>query len=117
MNRRSFLAAAVYGAVLYVVSRMPWYSHGAVFKVTQVAPYGSGMEYSGHQGAYVYNARRCCKNCQNIQASWTPSGAVDAMFWDQELTPINQSAARMSAEIQEMERLRRSAVAKFELAV
>ncbi len=106
MNRRSFLGAALSAAALYVVSRLPWY--GAVFRVARVDPSGSGMDYSGHLGKIVYNAERCCKNCQVIFAAWRPGGDVPngPSFIDSELQAVNPAARRMLEEIEAVKRLR-----------
>lgn len=101
LNRRGLLGAMLYGTAVYVVSWLPWCSHGAVFKVTWVDPDGSGMDYSGHLGLYVYNAKRCCQHCTIIFAAWTPGGEVDdgPCFGHRELTPVNPAAKRIMAEI------------------
>jgi len=119
MNRRGFLRAALSGVAIYVVSRLPWSKHGAVFRVTYVDKDGSGMDYSGHLGSYVYNATRCCKNCQIIFAAWKPGGDVDSgpSFIDHELTAVNPAAARILAEIRAAMQLRRGSTTDFALAV
>jgi hypothetical protein len=108
MNRRSFLTAALSAAALYVTSRLPWSPHGAVFRVVRVDPDGSGMEYSGHLGRVVYNAERCCKNCQVIFAAWRPGGDVanGPSFVDSELQAVSPAARRMLEEIEAVKRLR-----------
>ena len=102
MNRRGFLGAVLSGAAIYVVSRLPWNKYGAVFRVTRVDPDVSGAEYSGHLGSYVYNAERCCKNCEMIFAAFAPGGDVEngPGFVDTELTAVNPAARRILAEIQ-----------------
>ncbi len=101
MKRRTFLGALLTGALVALASRLPWMRYGAVFRVTQVDPDGSGMDYSGHEGSYVYNAQRCCKNCTLIFAAFAPGGDVDngPEFCHGELTPINGAARRMMAEV------------------
>ncbi len=103
MNRRHFLGVPLYGALVYILSRLPWTQrYGAVFRVTYVDKDHSGEEYSGHLGAYVYNATRCCTKCQVIFGAWKPGGDVDngPGFADHELTPVNAAAARLLADIQ-----------------
>lgn len=39
---------------------------GAVFKVIKVDTEGSGMDFYGHLGHVVFQAKRCCKNCSCI---------------------------------------------------
>jgi hypothetical protein len=73
-----------------------------------VDPQGSGMEYSGHLGHFLYNAHRCCKNCQIIFAAWTPGGDnQNAGFIDRELTPVNAEARRILADIKASDELKR----------
>ena len=100
MHRRSFLGALVGTFVVAVVSRLPWSPHGAVFRVIKVDPDGSGADYSGHLGAIVYNAERCCKNCSIIFAAWKPGEDVEngPAFCHDELTPVNAPARRIMAE-------------------
>jgi len=107
MNRRSFLAAILAGIAAHVVSRLPWYPHGAVFKVTWVDPDCSGLDYSGHLGAYVYNAKACCLNCTMIFAAWKPGGDVDngPCFGHRELTPVNRAARRIYDEIERRQKI------------
>lgn len=99
MDRRAFLSVFLYGVVITILSRLPWMRdrYGAVFRVVYVDPNGSGMDYAGHLGAYVYNAKRCCLNCQIIFAAWEPGGDVDngPSFATRELRPINGAASRM----------------------
>jgi hypothetical protein len=98
MNRRNFLSATVTGITVYIVSRLPWHPHGAVFKVTWVDPECSGADYSGHLGHYVYNAKRCCRNCTMVFAAWAPGGDVEngPGFGHRELTPVNGPAKRIA---------------------
>jgi hypothetical protein len=109
MNRRSFLSAVLAGVSTYIVSRLPWEPYGAVFKVVKVDPDCSGMELSGHLGMYVYNAKRCCKNCTIIFGAFVPGGDIsDGPFFSySELEPINQPAKEIVEAITEME-LKRS---------
>ena len=118
MNRRGFLLATLYGATIWVVSRLPWYPHGAVFKVTYVDPDGSGMDYRNHLGAYVYNATRCCLNCTTIFAAWSPGGDVEngPSFCHRELTAVNPAAKRLMADVVESIRLKSYSRASFSLA-
>lgn len=110
MNRRRFLLAFLSGLLVYAASRLPWSKSGAVFKVTYVDPDGSGMDYHSHLGSYVYNAKRCCKNCEMIFAAWEPGGDVDngPGFVEGELTPVNNEAKRVVAEIESAKELRRN---------
>lgn len=103
MNRRGFLGALVYGVFLFVASRLPRNNYGAVFYVKYVDPHGSGMDYHGHLGSYVYNGKRCCESCQVLFAAFKPGGDVDdgpAFYAPTELTPINPAAERILAEIE-----------------
>lgn len=97
MNRRSFLSTLVAGVLTWIVSRLPWEPHGAVFKVVKIDPDCSGAEMSGHLGMYVYNAKRCCKNCTIIFASFKPGGDISngPFFGHSELEPVNNSAREM----------------------
>lgn len=109
MNRRNFLSIAIYGAFIYVASRLPHNNYGAVFRITKVDPDGSGMDYHGHEGSYVYNAQRCCKNCQMVWAAWEPGGNNNELgLGDHELTPINAEARKIIAEINASKELRRN---------
>jgi len=102
MNRRSFLGAVVYGGFVWVASRLPGNRYGAVFRVVKIDPDGSGADYSGHLGAYVYNAQRCCPNCSVVFAAWTSGGDVEdgPSFAHGELSPVNGPAREIHATCQ-----------------
>jgi hypothetical protein len=102
MTRRNVLGTLLYGVFLFVASQLFRNRYGAVFRVKYVDPNGSGQDYSGHLGAYVYNAERCCKNCQIIFAAFEPGGDVEngpGFYAPRELTPINREAKRLLAEV------------------
>jgi hypothetical protein len=100
MNRRTFLTT-LSAAFALLVARLPWAPYGAVFRVTEIDEDGSGMELSGHLGSYVYNAKRCCKNCTTIFAVFKPGGDVDngTQFCHGELTPVNAAARLVMDEV------------------
>ena len=102
MSRRGFLGALVSGLLVSLLSRLPWSGYGAVFKVVYVDPDGSGEDYGGHLGAYIYNAERCCLNCQMIFGSFSPKEGADGGpgFIDHELEPVNARARKLMAEVQ-----------------
>jgi hypothetical protein len=118
MDRRNFLGVLLGGLSMYIASRLPWNNYGAVFKVIHVDPEGSGMDWSGHLGSYVYNAKRCCKNCTVIFAAFSPGGDVDngPGFIGGELEPVNPAASRILADIRTTQGLRRSESSSFALA-
>lgn len=62
---------------------------GAQFKVVKIDPEGSGIEWSGHLGSIIDNAKRCCENCSCI---W--SGEYGP-FITGELEPLNDEAKEM----------------------
>jgi hypothetical protein len=101
MNRRSFLTSAFTGALVFIASKLPWNNYGAVFEVVYEDPDGSGMDYRGHLGSHVFNAKRCCNNCTIIFAAFAPGSDVDngPCFVPGELKPINGAAKRLQAEI------------------
>ena len=118
MTRRGFLGALMSGALITIVSRLPWRPYGAVFKVTYVDPDGSGQDYAGLLGRYVYNAARCCQNCTIILAAFAPGGDVDngPGFCHGALTPVNESARRMMVAVKARDALMRRGAAEFALA-
>lgn len=70
----------------------------ANFLVVKVDPEGSGLDYSGHLGKVLVNAKRCCENCTVIFGtigSWTDFGP----FIQGELSPLNDEARAVEAEI------------------
>lgn len=71
-------------------------SQGAVFKVINIDPDGSGMGWSGHMGSMVKQARRCCKNCTIIVGD--VKGFPEAVgFTPKELESINDEARALLA--------------------
>lgn len=99
MHRRHFLLATLYGFLVFIAASIFKTKYGAVFQVVRVLYEGSGQDWSGHQGAYVYNATRCCSNCCIIFAAWAPGGDVDngPSFVPHELRPVNAAARRILA--------------------
>ncbi len=70
----------------------------AEFKVIHIDPEGSGMDYAGHMGKTVYNAKRCCENCTVIFGDM--SGLTDVgPFLLNELEPTNEEALEVRREI------------------
>jgi len=70
----------------------------AKFKVIKIDPEGSGMDWSGHLGAIVTDAFRCCENCTII------FGSIDDInnfgpFIIGELEPLNEEAEKLLANI------------------
>lgn len=117
MHRRSFLLALASSAFVFLVSRLPGNRYGAVFRVSYVDPEVSGADFRNHLGMYVYNARRCCKNCQIIFGAFTPGGETEfGPFGNSELTPINAQAERILAEIKASNTFRSVAKSSFGLA-
>ncbi len=71
---------------------------GAEFKVVRIDPEGSGMDYQGHLGATVTDAKRCCKNCTIIFGT-CGSNTDFGPFTVGELKPLNDEATRVLGEI------------------
>jgi hypothetical protein len=115
MNRRGFLLTMLSGLVLWVVSRLPWSPHGAVFRVTCPDP-DQGDDWTHTAGGVVYNAKRCCKNCQIITAAWQPCGDIEngPSFIHWELTPVNRAARKIMASVEASIAMQGSA--KFSMA-
>ena len=70
----------------------------AEFEVIKVDPEGSGMDFHGHLGKTLINAKRCCKNCQCI------FGQIETIedfgpFINGELEPLNDEAKQILEEI------------------
>ncbi len=101
MKRRRFLRGAMYDAFIFVASRLPRHKYGPVFRVRYVDPQGSGMDFSGHLGAYIYNAKRCCLNCETLFGAFRPGGDVEngPQFIHHELKPVNPEASQLLDEI------------------
>lgn len=85
----------------------------AEFKVIKVDPEGSGMEWSGHFGANIYNAKRCCLNCAVIFGSFVSGVCHDPNKPESadndprpvglvygELEPLNEEAQEILKEIE-----------------
>lgn len=84
----------------------------AEFKVIKVDPDGSGMDWHGHLGSTIYNAKRCCDNCTVIfgafeghpfdptqpESSSNDPRPVGLLY--NELVPLNQEAKEIFAEIE-----------------
>ena len=117
MNRRGFLLFTLSGLILWFVSRLPWSPYGAVFRITCPDP-DIVDDWTHTAGDVVYNAKRCCKNCQLIFAAWLPCGDVDVdngpSFVHWELTPMNRPARRLMASIEAS--IANQGTAKFSLA-
>ena len=70
----------------------------AEFKVIKVDPEGSGVDFSGHLGMTISNAKRCCHNCTVIFGK-TPSGMEIGPFIIGELQPLNEEANSIQNEV------------------
>lgn len=70
----------------------------AAFKVIKEDHQGSGIDYSGHLGQTVTNARRCCKNCQVIFGT-IGTNTCFGPFILGELEPLNDAAKNLLDEI------------------
>lgn len=75
------------------------------FKVIKIDPEGSGMDYSGHFGAIVTNAKRCCKNCTVIFGT-VGKNTDFGPFVPGELEPVNEEARAILKEIENYEESR-----------
>lgn len=64
----------------------------ARFKVVLIDENGSGMDFSGHLGAEVTNARACCRNCSIIVGD---CGGAEMEFTPNELAPLNDEASEL----------------------
>jgi len=78
----------------------------AQFEVIKVDPEGSGIDYSGHLGATITNAKRCCPRCTCIFGRILSNGKVSdgepiGPFIQGELRPLNESAIAIQKEIED----------------
>ena len=71
---------------------------GAEFEVVYIDPDGSGMDWSGHLGKLVRNAKRCCTNCTVIFGSLGDNDQFGP-FVPGELAPLNDEAENILNEI------------------
>lgn len=70
----------------------------AQFKVIKEDPEGSGMDYAGHLGMTVTDARRCCQNCCVIFGTIRDNGEIGP-FIPGELEPLNEEAQEMNLAV------------------
>ncbi len=59
------------------------------------------MDYAGHLGMTVTDAKRCCKNCSVILGTMGERNDVGP-FISGELEPLNEEAQEMNREISRM---------------
>lgn len=71
----------------------------AQFKVIKIDPEGSGMDYAGHLGMIVTDAKRCCKNCSVIFGTMGERTDVGP-FIPGELEALNEEAKQIMSEIE-----------------
>lgn len=115
MVRRSFLAGLI-GLVVTLWFDFKWRNKGAVFQVVKIDPQGSGMDWSGHLGLHVTEARRCCQNCTLI-FGWLGAFRGDMVgFCHEELKPLNSEAHALYKSIGEALQLQGSKLTSYELA-
>lgn len=76
--------------------------NGAQFKVIKIDPEGSGMDYFGHLGVIVTNAKRCCKNCVVIFGT-VGTNTSFGPFIPGELEPLNEEGKLIQQEIKKFE--------------
>ncbi len=67
----------------------------AKFKVILIDPEGSGMDYSGHRGLIVTNAKSCCANCNIIFGT---INGIEIGFTPKELMPLNKEAMELKCQ-------------------
>lgn len=72
----------------------------AEFKVIKIDPDGSGMDYDGHLGMTVTNAKRCCENCTCIFGTINDNKDFGP-FIRGELEPLNDEAKQIVEVIEE----------------
>lgn len=70
----------------------------AEFRVVRVDPEGSGMDYSGHEGRTVTDARRCCVNCACIFGTIGKNTSFGP-FVPGELEALNDEAHALLSDI------------------
>lgn len=71
----------------------------ADFKVIKIDPEGSGMDYGGHLGMVVTDAKRCCPRCCIIFGTIGDNSDFGP-FVPGELAPLNQEADHLMKEIE-----------------
>lgn len=72
----------------------------AHFKVIKIDPEGSGVDYDGHLGKIVIDAKRCCNNCTVIFGT-IGLNTDFGPFITGELEPLNEEATEIIREIQQ----------------
>ena len=72
----------------------------AEFMVVHIDPDGSGLDWDGHLGAIITQARRCCANCTCIWGVPKNYPGYDiGPFVPGELKPLNCAARKIQDEI------------------